>query len=366
MEGGKTIGHKLDEEPPTPTAKAPEEKKRVFSNVISPPKEIKLRDQETVEMKVHPHWLAFYPYYFIWLWVIILSLLFMWIAPQIGSALSAKTNIFTRLTATILFGVVGMLSKGSADVLGFIGIPTASTVRQFALFLLNPPVEYAAVILWCFLVILPAGYISFVSISWGWGPVLIATALFAAVVPAVLGLPAYMTYVLGILLAGIGMYFVDLYRLAHVFYVTNQRLVTQLSWGGMRRNELDYGNINNLILEQPLLGRMFNFGTIIPVTANGLGLGSDSAALTVGGGVGGGSSGGLMVGAAVTAGREVNVPRVRSYHALFGIENPQEVYAKISNYTHLDDEATHLASIGKDIKALLEENKKIAEKIDKK
>ncbi len=123
-------------------------------------------------------------------------------------------------------------------------------------------------------------------------------------------------YSVGITL--IGMALVDLYRRTHTYVITDLRLI--LKAGILTRSErtVRFENVTDLETKQGVLGRIFGFGTIVPVTASGLGTGAEEA--FAGGAAGaatqeGQAGGGLFAG----GGRGVTVARARSYGELRGI-----------------------------------------------
>jgi membrane protein YdbS with pleckstrin-like domain len=112
----------------------------------------------------------------------------------------------------------------------------------------------------------------------------------------------------------------ELDRRSHKYVLTNLRIIFQGGTFVRKERQLKYEAITDLDGTQGVLGRMFNFGTLIPVTQSGFGLGADSseAGITVGGGA---SRGGVFGGAAVNAGggKEVSTGRAKTFHQLTGI-----------------------------------------------
>lgn len=131
-----------------------------------------------------------------------------------------------------------------------------------------------------------------------------------------------------------GFAFAEFYRRGHNYYVTNLRVIMEKSFVTYDSRQFTYDRINDLAIVQGVLGRILNYGTVIPVTASGFGLGEDSASAEIGGGVaiGGRRSmplgGGL--GLSASGGRAVLIPRGRTYHTLYGIPRPREVQHAIA------------------------------------
>ncbi len=110
-------------------------------------------------------------------------------------------------------------------------------------------------------------------------------------------------------------------RRSHRYFLTNLRVVFQGGVLVQKERQLKYESVTDLDGTQGALGAMFDYGTLIPVTQSGFGLGNDTsqAGLAVGGG---GEKAGLFGGAAVTAGggKEVATGRARSFHQLTGVK----------------------------------------------
>jgi len=133
-------------------------------------------------------------------------------------------------------------------------------------------------------------------------------------------------------LAGIA--FAEFYRRGHNYYITNLRVVMEKSFISYDSRQFTYNRIEDLAIVQGLLGRVLNYGTIVPVTASGFGLGEDSASAGIGAGLGVGgkrlSPVGAGVGFSAGGGRAVLIPRGRTYHTLYGIPRPREVQHAIA------------------------------------
>ena len=128
--------------------------------------------------------------------------------------------------------------------------------------------------------------------------------------------------------AAIGIVLTEVYRRRHVYIITNYRIITKKGFIRKEERGLMYDKITDVYVSQGILGRIFNFGTVIPISGSGFGLGSDSAYAfggattpigkgTVGGGFGGGKS--------------VQRPRAATYFSLFGISDPKKIRIIIGN-----------------------------------
>ena len=119
----------------------------------------------------------------------------------------------------------------------------------------------------------------------------------------------------------IGVIGVELFRRGHRYYITTHRIVAR--FGSLRVSERStlYSKIDDLILQQSILGKLLGFGTVIPVTGTGLVMGQDLA--LAGAGAGGGKAG-VNAGLFVAGGKAKNVPRELSIYVLYRISDPDE------------------------------------------
>lgn len=117
--------------------------------------------------------------------------------------------------------------------------------------------------------------------------------------------------------AAIGFMLVELYRQSHEYLITNFRLIFRGGIVTKKERTLRYDKITDIDGSQGPLGRIFGFGTILPITQSGFGLGNDTAfaAGSVGTQV---ARGRANVNIAAGGGKEVQTPRARSYYELHG------------------------------------------------
>jgi len=123
---------------------------------------------------------------------------------------------------------------------------------------------------------------------------------------------------------------VTFYASIHTYYITNERIVMKRSFISSRSRDIFYEKISDISVSQSLLGRIFNFGSVVPITQSGFGLGSSGT--FAGAGAGAGKKGflGLFGGGS----RSTQEPRARSYYQLFGVENPYRVKDTIIRHMH--------------------------------
>lgn len=126
----------------------------------------------------------------------------------------------------------------------------------------------------------------------------------------------------------LGFLLVEWYRRSHKYVVTNQRIIFK---GGIVTKEertLRYDKISDINAKQTILGQIFGFGTIIPISQSGFGLGSDES-IAAGGIQVGGKKGGVF--GLFGGGKEVQTPRARSYYELHGVHPYKEVKKSVEN-----------------------------------
>ncbi len=312
---------------------------------------LRLLDGEKVFEKITPHFLSFYNLYFIWVYLMLLSgvilLYYDVLIDNLKWILSGATGVFK-----LPFGDLGMLSE-----VGFF-----SNIQLFlyvlmgqASYIINSS-EFILAILWLVPIAFFSTVFSILRIEWKWILVMIGVGAASILITFLLELPGESVYYISIIISILGCVGVDLYRRAHRFYITNYRIITELKFLGVKQNTLSYDKINNLIVEQSLIARIFDFGTVIPITASGLGMGEDSASVSIG--AAGRLGGKGFIGGAVTGGRSIDIPRTRSQYALFGVSNPKRIYHILSKFMQEYVEAPYLKDMSVNIRKLLEAQEK--------
>ena len=121
----------------------------------------------------------------------------------------------------------------------------------------------------------------------------------------------------------LGFLLIEWYRRSHKYIISNQRIVFK---GGIVTKEertLRYDKISDINAKQGVLGQIFSFGTIIPISQSGFGLGSDESFAAGGVQIGGKKGGGIL--GIFGGGKEVQTPRTRSYYELHGVYPYKEV-----------------------------------------
>ena len=116
--------------------------------------------------------------------------------------------------------------------------------------------------------------------------------------------------------------FVELYRRSHQYIISNKRLVFRGGVFTKQERTLRYDKISDTNYRQGILGQIFGFGTITPISQSGFGLGADQSFAA--GGVGVGTKKLKLLGL-FGGGKEVQTPRTRSYYELHGIYPFKEI-----------------------------------------
>ncbi len=132
----------------------------------------------------------------------------------------------------------------------------------------------------------------------------------------------------------IGFLLVEWYRRSHKYVLSNQRIIFK---GGVITKEertLRYDKISDINAKQGILGQIFGFGTIIPISQSGFGLGSDNAF----------AAGGIQLGGKKAkilgifgGGKEVQTPRSRSYYELHGVYPYKEIKKLVEEFIQEKD-----------------------------
>jgi len=121
----------------------------------------------------------------------------------------------------------------------------------------------------------------------------------------------------------IGFLLVEWFRRSHKYIISNKRIVFKGGIVTKEQRTLRYDKITDINTKQSILGQIFSFGTIIPISQSGFGLGSDQS--FAGGGVSGGGNKKVGLFGFFGGGREVQTPRTRSYYELHGIYPFKEI-----------------------------------------
>ena len=225
---------------------------------------------EKVESILSPHPLSFMRLQAVCIFLIVWGIIVLWLVNYSQFKGTFTSNVWFPL---ILWGIVLLLG----------GVIVALVSIRWSIFFL-----YLGVFLGAVAIIL-------------WQNLLHQSALF---------IPLY-----SVAASIVGFLCVEIYRRSHKYVITDKRIIFTGGVLTKRTRTVRYDKISDINSQQGILGQIIGFGTIIPVSQSGLGLGSDKS--FAGGGVAGGSR--LKLFGFAGGGRDVNTPRARSYYELHGV-----------------------------------------------
>ena len=126
----------------------------------------------------------------------------------------------------------------------------------------------------------------------------------------------------------LGFLIIELYRRSHKYIISNKRIVFKGGVFTKQERTLRYDKVTDINYKQGILGQIFGFGTIIPISQSGFGLGSDNSF----------AAGGVQVGekklkflGIFGGGKDVQTPRTRSYYELHGVFPYKEIKKLVEN-----------------------------------
>ena len=126
-----------------------------------------------------------------------------------------------------------------------------------------------------------------------------------------------------ILVSFIGIVLANSYRRSHRYYITNRRIITRFGFLISKERDLLYSKVDDLIVHKDFIGKIFDFGTLIPISASGIGTGSKNAILI------GGAEKKMPLGptlkVSIGGGQSVTVPKAPSFYSLYGVVAPNKL-----------------------------------------
>jgi len=154
-----------------------------------------------------------------------------------------------------------------------------------------------------------------------WLPVLVVgVALVFALDPP--GMQTAYSYLIAV--GVVAVIYIEVDRLTYSYYITSSRIIMRKAFVSVRERQVRVEHIQDLVTHQGLLGRLFNYGTIVPITQGQIGIGDEGKALMTGGGVRG-PLGRAEAGAGVAVIRSKRTPTEDPADVLFGVPDPTEV-----------------------------------------
>lgn len=179
---------------------------------------------------------------------------------------------------------------------------------------------------WLLMILIPGIIIALTQINWKWFALFIAMVVFITGLKIEFGLDLNQINLLLISFGILGAFGTEIWRRRHRYYITDLRIVTECLG---KRREVFYDRIVDLILEGSLLGRIFNFGSVTPLTGSGIGTGMDISLIGTSMSK---SLKGKMLGVMFGGGKTISTPRARSPYILYGIPNPKREYKRITGF----------------------------------
>jgi len=187
------------------------------------------------------------------------------------------------------------------------------------------------IVVWAFGLLLVGVIASLLTVLWR------IFFIYCAIVGSGIGIVFWLGYlevsgvflpVFTVVISIIGFLLVECFRRSHKYIISNQRIVFKGGVVVKEERTLRYDKISDINSKQGVLGQIFGFGTIIPISQSGFGLGADTSFAA--GGVQAGKKR-LKILGIFGGGREVQTPRTRSYYELHGIFPYKEVKKIVEN-----------------------------------
>jgi hypothetical protein len=158
------------------------------------------------------------------------------------------------------------------------------------------------------------------------------------------GLPEIYRSVMFMGLGALGVILMETHRRSYRYGITNNRVILERTFPTHDRREIMLENIQDIALQQGLLGRIFNFGNVIPTSAAGVGTGEDLAGVHMAAGTKLPKSP-LGFGAVISGGKGVTGFRTRPNNCLFGVPNPSDISNLVARLKFQRSEPTKLDEI---------------------
>jgi len=136
---------------------------------------------------------------------------------------------------------------------------------------------------------------------------------------------------------------IEVIRRGHEYYLTNYRVITRRAFPSIEERSIFYSRIIDVVIRKGIIGRIFGYGTVIPITASELGTGDNFSLALVGA-----KAKGLS--ADVGGGKSIKVPRGATQHVLYGVPKPERVYKVILEHIKKTEESEYLRRITEAVK----------------
>ncbi|MEC8949209.1 MAG: PH domain-containing protein, partial [Candidatus Thermoplasmatota archaeon] len=128
------------------------------------------------------------------------------------------------------------------------------------------------------------------------------------------------------------------------YYLTDIRIAMHQDflWSFKNERQVRYNHIEDIKLNQSLFGRIFGFGTVVPVTGSGLGTGTDEAMMIAAVGA---EAKGFAAGMAGGSRRSARRASEDPCDTLYGVPDPGRVRDLIAQNIQDDTGVEHLKRI---------------------
>ncbi|MBX8636130.1 MAG: PH domain-containing protein [Thermoplasmata archaeon] len=123
----------------------------------------------------------------------------------------------------------------------------------------------------------------------------------------------------------------DFYRKSYKYYITNFRIAMIRKFLTYNEVYTRYENLVDIDVTVSFLGRIFSFGSIVPITSAGLGMGANYSGR-------GGVNGAVSV-------KGIDVPRAKPSECFFGVKHPYTIRNEIAEYMQKSSSSYELKQI---------------------
>ncbi len=297
---------------------------------------VDLLQGEEVDLVVKPHPISFIKYHLVAVYLIVVTVFLGWFYFYL------KSNLPLLDTLNAIFGTIpGLYVEDIALLLVFWAILLLSGLIIGVLWVSKMPLLYMVLV--------------------GAAGTALELYFLAPYDLALIQKPLVKLWLLGVA-AVLGMILTEVYRRGHVFIITNYRIIMKKGFIGKEEREIMYDKITDVYVNQGIMGRIFNFGTVIPISASGFGLGEDSASAFAGAAVPVKKG---MIGGGFSGGKSVQRPRAATYFSLYGVPDPRRIRIIVGNRQQEAREAPILRRIENILKEKQEKIEKNDEKDEK-
>jgi len=145
---------------------------------------------------------------------------------------------------------------------------------------------------------------------------------------------------ISIALGVLGFFGITYYRRGFRYTLTNLRLVISRHFFTIEQRVVRYSHIEDIAVQQGVIGRIFGYGTVIPITGSGLGTGSDQSIAIAGAST---EIAGIQMGAAGGSKKSMTTSKASPEDCLFGVKHPIKVREAISQYMHEQSQVTQVS-----------------------